>query len=333
MTSQRPARSVRPAIVVLALCVAGCARERSPLVPATTTMVTAWHVPQNPLDDKSLDRSPLAEQIRWGYRIFTNTPVEARRFTGGKVACANCHLNVGQRERALPLVGVAGVFPEYNNRAAKLISLADRVVDCFLRSENATGRLIAKSPVDPGRRFESVQLTEPGRGRDDEEADALPAPASKEVLAVSAFIAWLSRGYTVGHSPAWRGRNAIAPDKLMPVDRLDLARGRTLFTERCQSCHGADGQGVQIGDKKAGPLWGPDSWNDGAGAARVYTLAGIIRYTMPYLDPGSLSDADAQHVAAYVNSQPRPEFPFKDRDYVGGKVPVDAVYYRSTNAQ
>jgi thiosulfate dehydrogenase len=101
-----------------------------------------------------------------------------------------------------------------------------------------------------------------------------------------------------------------------------------VFTERCQSCHGADGQGVQIGDKKAGPLWGPDSWNDGAGASRVYTLAGILRYSMPYLDPGNLSDEDAQHVAAFITSQPRPRYPFKDRDYAGGKVPVDAVYYR-----
>ena len=69
------------------------------------------------------------------------------------------------------------------------------------------------------------------------------------------------------------------------------------------SCHGDDGQGVQIGDKKAGPLWGPGSWNDGAGAARVYTLAGIIRYTMPYLNPGSLSDEDAQQVAAFITAQ------------------------------
>ena len=84
---------------------------------------------------------------------------------------------------------------------------------------------------------------------------------------------------------------------------------------------------MQIGDKKAGPLWGDDSWNDGAGAARVYTLAGIIRYAMPYLDPGSLSDEEAQHVAAYINSQPRPRYPFKDRDYPGSKIPVDAVYY------
>ena len=37
------------------------------------------------------------------------------------------------------------------------------------------------------------------------------------------------------------------------------------------------------------------------GAARVYTLAGIVRYAMPYLNPGSLTDQEAQEVAAYIN--------------------------------
>jgi thiosulfate dehydrogenase len=294
--------------VVFTVSAVSCSRlrEKSPLVAATSTMVTAWVVPRNPLEDKTLGSSPLAEQIRWGYRIFVDTPKEAARFTGGKVSCANCHLNAGQRDRALPVVGIAGVFPEYNNRAARLISLADRVVDCFMRSENATRH--GAEPAAPG--------------------EAHPTPTSKEVLAVQAYLAWLSKGYAVGESPAWRGKNAIAQDKLIPVHDLDVAKGQALYTEKCQSCHGADGQGVQIGDKKAGPLWGDDSWNDGAGAARVYTLAGIIRYAMPYLDPGSLSDEEAQHVAAYINSQPRPHYPFKDRDYPESRVPDDAVYYK-----
>src|SRR3954454_10982061 len=97
--------------------------------------------------------------------------------------------------------------------------------------------------------------------------------------------------------------------------------------QRWRSSRRINGQGVQIGTKKAGPLWGPDSWNDGAGAARVYTLAGIVRFTMPYLDPGSLSDEDAQHVAAFIDSKPRPAYPFKDQDYRGEKLPVDSVYY------
>jgi thiosulfate dehydrogenase len=291
------------AIVGLALCAAACARpsppSSGPLIAASTTMVTAWEIPQDPTKDASLKDARMADPIKWGYKIFVDTPHEAPQFTGGAVSCANCHLNAGQRERALPLVALAGMFPEYNNRAARLISLPDRVVDCFLRSENATGR----------------------------GTEALPSPTSKEVLALTAYLSWLSRGSAVGTNPPWRGKNAIAPDKLIPVDRIDRKQGQAIYEERCTSCHGADGQGVQIGDKKAGPLWGDGSWNDGAGAARVYTLAGILRYTMPYLSPGSLTDEEAQAVAAFITSKPRPRYPFKDRDYAGSKVPPDAVYY------
>ena len=84
---------------------------------------------------------------------------------------------------------------------------------------------------------------------------------------------------------------------------------------------------MQIGTKKAGPQWGPDSWNDGAGAARIYTLAGIIRYSMPYLDPGRLTDEEAQLLARFINSKERPSYPFKDQDYLAVELPVDSVYY------
>ena len=49
-----------------------------PLIPARMTMVTAWDFPKNPLTDPALDDSKLSKEIRWGYRLFTNTPAEAR---------------------------------------------------------------------------------------------------------------------------------------------------------------------------------------------------------------------------------------------------------------
>src|SRR5581483_5462992 len=176
-------------------------------------MVTAWQIPQDPTRDPSLAASKLSDQIKWGYRIFVDTPHEAARFTGGTVACINCHLNAGQRERALPLVAVAGMFPEYNGRASRLITLADRIVDCFMRSENA-----------------------PGRG-----TDHLPTPTSKEVLALNAYITWLSKGQPVGRNPSWRGQNTIPPAKLLKMSEVDPKRGEAIFNERCTSCHGEDG--------------------------------------------------------------------------------------------
>jgi cytochrome c len=48
---------------------------------------------------------------------------------------------------------------------------------------------------------------------------------------------------------------------------------------------------------------------------------------MPYLDPGSLPDEDAQDIAAFIDSTPRPEYPFTHQDYLVEKLPTDSVYY------
>ena len=298
-------------IIAPLLSIAGCSRTAEPpappriamtgpLIAASVSMKAAWEFPRNPLTDTKLDASRLSAEIRRGFRLFTNTPGEAPKLAPGGMSCTNCHMNAGQRERSMPLVDVAGMFPEYNRRSGRLYSLGDRISDCFLRSENATGALAPEE---------------------------LPNPSSPEVLALSAYITWLARDAAMGKNPSWRGQNTIPASALIPVEKLDLAKGEAIYTDRCVTCHGPDGQGVQIGDKIAGPLWGPRSWNDGAGAARVYTLAGMIRYSMPYLDPGNITDEDAQHVAAFIDSKPRPAFPFKDKDYRVEKLPPDAVYY------
>ncbi len=279
-----------------------------PLISSKTTMVTAWQVPNNPMEDPALGDSEMADQIRRGFQLFRNTSGEAPQLSGGGMSCNNCHINAGQRELALPLVGVAAMFPEYNRRAGRDFTLEDRVVGCFFRSQNATGHV--------GPDSES--------GIDD---PVLPTPETPEVLALTAYLRWLSRGYEPGERAPWRKRNVIPEENRLPLDELEPDKGEAIFLEFCFNCHGKDGQGVQIGDKKAGPLWGPDSWNDGAGAARIYTLAGIIRYMMPYLEPGKFSDEEAQHISAFINSKQRPSYPFKELDYNTEPLPIDSVYY------
>ena len=271
------------------------------LISSRTTMVTAWEIPKNPLTDPTLDDSRLSREIRSGFRIFTNTRAEAARFTPGRMSCNNCHLNAGQREKSLPLVGVTGMFPEYNRRAGRLFSLGDRIVDCFLRSQNATDERTA--------------------------GEERPSLTSREVLAVSAYLTWLSQGFPVGKNPPWRGQNTIAASSLIPIGELEPAKGDAIFTERCITCHGADGQGVAVGDKKPGPLWGPDSWNDGAGAARVYTLAGIIRYSMPYLGPGSLDRRRGATAGGVHQFEAAACLSFQGRRLPKRKVAIDSVYY------
>jgi thiosulfate dehydrogenase len=212
----------------------------------------------------------------------------------------------------MPLVGVAKVFPEYNKRSGRNFSLEDRIVGCLIRSINATGNPQNGSGTRHENELEGAKLN----------------ARTQEVKDLAAYITWLSSFSEIGKYIPWRGRNALAASDLIPIEKLDPKLGKILFTTACSSCHGRDGQGVNLaGGKRPAPLWGPKSWNDGAGAARTYTLAGMIRHWMPYLNPSQLTDEQAQNIAAYVTSQPRPGFPFKDKDFRKEKIPVDAVYY------
>jgi thiosulfate dehydrogenase len=224
------------------------------LIPAAATMVTAWEIPRNPLQDSSLASHKNGEQIRRGFRLFMNTHDEAPHLSHNNLSCNNCHLNGGQKEKAMPVVGLSRVYPEHNKRAGKVFTITDRIAGCFLRSQNGSALLESCGSVDSAMSI---------------------IAATREVSDLAAYIDWLS-----DNCPAqlpWRGQNIIRQESIRPVEQLDLRTGEKLFGEKCANCHGEDGQGVPIGDKKAGPLWGPDSWNDGAGAARIYTLAGIIR--------------------------------------------------------
>lgn len=283
-----------------------------PLIPANATLEKARDLVKDPNKDPLPKDEKLAEQIKQGYLIFTETPKYAPQYSGNNLACQNCHLNGGQREKALPLVGIANVFPEYNKRAGRMFSLEDRIIGCFMRSMNGV-----KAPgAARAARHENAQ------------GEIAPSPRSKEVLAVAAYLTWLSEGLPNGKDLPWRGQNKIAKEKLIPIDQLDPKLGKRLYEDKCAACHGADGQGKEVmPGVKPGPLWGSRSWNDGAGTARIYTLAGYIRHAMPLNAPGSLTDEEAQQISAYIDAHDRPAFPEKDKDYLVEKMPSDAVYY------
>jgi thiosulfate dehydrogenase len=76
----------------------------------------------------------------------------------------------------------------------------------------------------------------------------------------------------------------------------------------------------------APPVWGPKSYNIAADMARVSVAAAFIKSNMPRTWGWSLSDDDAYDVAAYINSQPRPDFRGKANDWPKGGKPADAPY-------
>jgi thiosulfate dehydrogenase len=146
---------------------------------------------------------------------------------------------------------------------------------------------------------------------------ALPLghPALRDMVA---YLAFVSRGVPVGGRVAGQGVPAIEP----PLAG-DSARGRARYAAACARCHGADGSGRQ---GVAPPLWGPRSFNVGAGLARLRTAAAFIKHNMPYDRPGTLTDQEAFDVAAWVVTRPRPDFPGKERDWPHGDAPPDAAY-------
>jgi thiosulfate dehydrogenase len=74
------------------------------------------------------------------------------------------------------------------------------------------------------------------------------------------------------------------------------------------------------------PLWGPDSFNNGAGLHRVLTAARFIKARMPLGEP-TLSDDEAFDVAAFINSKPRPQMAGLERDYPDRAAkPIDNPY-------
>ncbi|HZT13864.1 MAG TPA: c-type cytochrome [Candidatus Baltobacteraceae bacterium] len=126
-----------------------------------------------------------------------------------------------------------------------------------------------------------------------------PPYDSREMVALVSYITYLSRGTPIGAKPDPRTRLAS-----ISLGTPDLKHGSDLYAAKCSKCHLANGGGTSIYP----PLWGPKSFNAGAGMHRVTTMAGFVRYNMPQDAPGTLTDREAYDVSAYVLGHARPKF-------------------------
>jgi len=245
-------------------------------------------------------RLPTAE---YGRRLLRETgalmgpdqPDPAMRFTGTSMACASCHLETGTSPGTLTLLDAASKYPRFSGRDGGDRDLTDRINGCMQRSMN--GRPLPRDSV--------------------------------EMEAMVAYIEQLGREYL-----AMGETNRAAheqPPFAEPDRRADVEAGRVVFESRCALCHGVDGAGLDATvDPAQGyvfpPLWGPDSFNNGAGMHRVLTAARFIKARMP-LGNATLTDDEAYDVAAYINSHPRPEMAGLAEDYPDRTTkPVDSPY-------
>lgn len=241
-------------------------------IAAAATLVATFSMAESP---QELPDGPLGKVVELGETLVgeTSTHPLTKDYVGNSLNCTACHLDNGRHATAGSFIGAATAYPAWSPRENRVITLEDRILNCFMRSCN-------------GMR---------------------PPLGSQPSVAIAAYITWLSEGEPL-HMNADRavGPRGV-PQLALDAQSADLDRGAEIYENRCASCHGDDGQG----DEDNPPLWGNSSYNDGAGLANPVKLASWLKLAMP-LDEADLSDREALDVAAFINSHDRPHFVLED---------------------
>lgn len=236
-----------------------------------------------PLID-TLSESPENDLILYGRELIANTAM----YLGpkGKVAaisnglnCQNCHIEAGARSYGNCFSAVASIYPVFRPRSGIVESIEFRVNDCMKRSMN-------------GQTIDSL---------------------GREMRAIVAYLKWLGKDVPKGVKP----KGANTEDIPFLKRAADPDKGKVVYLSKCQVCHGTDGKGVLKPDSTGfiyPPLWGPSSYNTGAGLYRLSRFASYVKHNMPFptasYDNPQLTDEEAWDLAAFVNSQPRPDKKF-----------------------
>ena len=287
------------AVGMAALLCAGAAVASD--APITVKLV------DHPVPDlNKLPPGPYKELVQYGHELTTRTfahigpeVVDVRkRFAGNNLACASCHQQAATKPFAMPWTGVSATFPQYRGREDDISTVEERVNGCMERS--MSGKAL---PLD-----------------------------SREMKAFVTYISFLSRGIPVGATVEGAG---MVQSK-MPNRRANLDNGAKVYAAQCVACHGDNGQGVRAGQPGDAqgyvfpPLWGPDTFNNGAGMNRLAMATRFVKHNMPQgtnFDAPQLSDDDAYDVAAYMLSKPRPEKANLEADFPARwNKPVDSAF-------
>ncbi|TRX04857.1 c-type cytochrome [Flavobacterium gawalongense] len=238
-------------------------------------MAKTW----KPADISLITDATLKEKVEYGKELIAHTAKylgpngSVKKITNG-MNCNNCHLDAGTKAWGNNYGSVYSMYPKMRARSGQVENLYKRVNDCMERSLNG-------QPL-----------------KEDE----------KEMKAMIAYIEYIG-----SNVPKGKEGYASGIYDLEYLDRAaDPAKGKALYDAKCASCHQVNGQGILAEDKKEytyPPLWGANSYNNGAGLFRISRFAGYIKYNMPlgatYENP-QLSDEEAWDIAAYVENQPRP---------------------------
>jgi len=233
-------------------------------------------------DVSLLNNSEENTEIKFGYELFKNTPNYIgpnngdleKVSAGNNLSCNNCHLYAGTKKYAGPLIGIIQRFPQFRGRENKIGTIEERINGCMERSMNG-----------------KVMLED-----------------SKEMKAIISYMKWLGRD--APQDGKFEGTGFLTIE--IPDRAVNLEKGEVTFNNMCSVCHGVNGDGEKLPNSnvyKYPPLWGNDSFNNGAGMNRVITAANFIIGNMPFgttYDSPVLTDEEAYDVAGFINQQNRP---------------------------
>jgi len=252
-----------------------------------------------------LENDKANEQIKQGFYLVSESskfmgPLATDsklRFSGNNLSCTNCHLNGGTLSGSASWIGVTTRYPQFRGRENKIGTIEERINGCMERSMNGQ-KLPEKGP---------------------------------QMTAIVAYMKWINSALPKLNKKEIKGYPPIE----IPETAVDLNQGKMIYEKECALCHGEKGEGIRYAENRRGyqypPLWGEDSYNDGAGMHRVLTAAAFIKSNMPYLQADwenpKLTDQEAYHVAGYINSFQRPRKQNKSVDFPDRKrKPVSTPY-------
>lgn len=272
------------------------------LFPFNKKLARKWQ-PKDVETEMSLGFLP--QEIQYGYRLLSETQKylgpqaddPQMRISGNNLSCTSCHLQAGNQAGAASWAGVTTRYPTFRGRSNAIGTIEDRINGCLERSMN-------------------------GKKLDVE---------SRPMKAMVAYMEWLGEDMPKEKRDYYTGFT----DLKIPDVAVDLEYGKRVYVKECMVCHQEDGQGVKKADFSLGyefpPVWGEDTYNDGAGMHRVLTAAAFIKANMPFeevtKENPKLSDEEAFHVAGYINSLARPAKSNLENDFPDRKLkPVSTPY-------
>lgn len=279
------------AIVICAMLAACSHPSHQATEPSASRATTSPSIPAvyfKPPSDSAIPNDEFGKQIALGRQVFVDPGRYAKAYVGNQLSCENCHLDAGRLAHSAPLWGAYPMYPAYRSKNHHVNTFAERLQGCFMYSMNGKA----------------------------------PPLGSPVLVALESYAYWMSQGAPIGTSLPGRGYPKISKPALPP----DYARGEAVYHRDCALCHGDHGQGQQVATKTVfPPLWGPQSFNWGAGMERINNAAGFIKANMPLGRGNTLTDQDAWDVAYFMDAHERPQDPrFK------GSIPQTRKAYHDT---